>query len=359
MISNGFPSLATSLLHRLDPEKAHELAISGLALGLGGHAPRDVPSLSVRAMGLRFPNPVGMAAGFDKNARVVRPLALLGFGHVECGTITPRPQSGNPKPRLFRLPEDGAIINRMGFNGAGIDTVCRRLARLHRPMPNGARRGARAPVGVNLGINKTGADPLRDYPELVSRVAPYADYITINLSSPNTPRLRDLQSAETLRDILAAIATRNPQRPPLMIKLAPDLDPQAVPDIVAAVIEGGADGLILTNTTISRPPSLRSPLAHETGGLSGRPLAPLARDILGRVAPIVAGRLAIVSCGGIESGKDIFERIRDGATMVQIYSSFILQGPGIVARLKRELLATMRAEGFETVQDIRDGIRHA
>ncbi|CAI9119849.1 quinone-dependent dihydroorotate dehydrogenase [Brytella acorum] len=347
-------AIATTLLHRLDPERAHEVAIHGLALGLGATAAPDVPALSTRVLGMRFPNPIGLAAGFDKDARAARPLARLGFGFVECGTVTPKPQPGNPSPRLFRLPEDGAIINRMGFNGGGLDLFCKRLARLNRPRPNGGRHGiGRAPLGANVGINKEGADPLRDYPELVARVSPYVDYVTINLSSPNTPGLRDLQSANLLGDILDAIAIRNPERPPLFVKLAPDINIDSLESIVEAAVAHGADGLILTNTTISRPPGLQSPLAREKGGLSGHPLRPLAVDMLRRVSAINRGRLTLVSCGGIASGRDIFERIREGADLVQIYTSFVLEGPGILSRLKRELLDTLRDEGLEMVDDIR------
>ncbi|MDE7539728.1 quinone-dependent dihydroorotate dehydrogenase [Gluconobacter sphaericus] len=344
-------TLVTPLLHRFDTETAHELAIHSLALGLGGQASKDMPTLSTRTLGLRFPNPIGLAAGFDKDARAIRPLAKLGFGHIEAGTVTPRPQPGNPGPRLFRLVEDGAIINRMGFNGCGVDRFCRRLARLHRPMPNGRMRGPTVPLGVNIGINKTGSDPLRDYPDLVARVRPYADYITMNLSSPNTPGLRDLQSATMLKELLDAINTRNPERPPLLVKLAPDLDDSSYEPILAAAIEGGAQGLILTNTTIARPATLRDPAARENGGLSGRPLAPRSRDVLRIVSGLNKGRLALISCGGIETGEDILARIRMGADMVQIYSSFVLQGPGILARMKTELLDAMRRDGFETIAD--------
>ncbi|AQS88918.1 dihydroorotate dehydrogenase 2 [Neoasaia chiangmaiensis NBRC 101099] len=352
---NKLASAATALLHRFEPETAHEIAIRGLALGLGpAHARRDVPALSTRLMGLRFPNPIGLAAGFDKDARAVRPLARLGFGHVECGTVTPRPQPGNPAPRLFRLPEDGAIINRMGFNSCGIDRFCRRLARLHRPMPGGYGRGAgHTPVGVNLGINKENASPAQDYANGVARVSPYADYVTINLSSPNTPGLRNLQTAEHLAAILSAIADRNPTRPPLVVKLSPDLAESDIQPIVETAIEHGADGLILTNTTISRPAGLRSFHADEAGGLSGRPLAPLARDMLHRVAAVTKGRLHLIACGGIESGQDVFDRLSAGADMVQIYSSFILDGAGVLDRMKRELLQIMRERNLESIDDIR------
>ncbi|GBR54690.1 dihydroorotate dehydrogenase 2 [Neokomagataea thailandica NBRC 106555] len=275
----------------------------------------------------------------------------MGFGHVEAGTVTPRPQPGNPQPRLFRLPEDGAIINRMGFNGCGIDRFCRNLARLHRPQPNGRLRGPLAPLGANIGINKTGADPLKDYPELVARVRPYADYITINLSSPNTPGLRDLQSAEFLTQLLDAVNKRNAERPPLLIKLAPDMANAAYAPILEAAINGGAQGLILTNTTIARPDSLTSPHAHESGGLSGRPLTSRAREVLQHVSAINKGRLTLISAGGIETGRDILDRIRLGASMVQLYTSFILEGASILPRLKAELLQSMRDDGFNSLEE--------
>ncbi|MBR0559858.1 quinone-dependent dihydroorotate dehydrogenase [Neokomagataea anthophila] len=343
--------IATAFLHRFDPEPAHELAITAMALGLTPKAPKDDPALAVECLGLRFPNPIGLAAGFDKNARAARPLTRMGFGHVEVGTVTPRPQPGNPQPRLFRLPEDGAIINRMGFNGCGIDRFCRNLARLHRPQPNGRRRGPIAPLGANLGINKTGSDPLRDYPELVARVRPYADYVTINLSSPNTPGLRDLQSADILAKLLAAIATRNPERPPLLVKLAPDMSDDAYEPVLNAALQGGAQGLILTNTTIARPEGLSSPHAHESGGLSGRPLAPRARDVLRHVAQLNKGRLTLISAGGIESGRDVLDRIRLGASMVQLYTSFILEGASLLPRIKAELLNSMREDGIASLHD--------
>ncbi|GBQ14854.1 quinone-dependent dihydroorotate dehydrogenase [Swaminathania salitolerans] len=355
MSLSPFARLGTALFHSLDPETAHEAAIKALALGLApGSRPgsrKDDPALATRCMGLRFPNPVGLGAGFDKNARVPGALARLGFGHVECGTVTPRPQPGNPAPRLFRLSEDRAIINRMGFNGCGIEAFTRNLIRYRtlearRARPNGV------PIGVNLGINKTGARPLEDYPALVAQVSPWADYITINLSSPNTPGLRDLQSATSLRAILDAILDVNPDHPPLAVKLAPDLDPDALPDIVEAAVEGGAAGLIVSNTTLARPPSLRSVHAAEAGGLSGRPLAQRAIVMLDRIVPLVDRRLAVISCGGIESGFDVLQRLRAGASMVQLYTALIYHGPALVQQIKRELLHEMRRIGAETVADL-------
>ncbi|NHO41797.1 quinone-dependent dihydroorotate dehydrogenase [Acetobacter fabarum] len=348
-------SLSLPLVRKLDPEKAHELAIDALTLGISVpfKRPEDDPALATRALGMRFSNPIGIAAGFDKNARVLRPLARLGFGFVEAGTVTPRPQPGNPKPRLFRLEEDRAVINRMGFNNQGIDRFAVRLARLTRPLPSGRAGGAGVPVGANIGINKTGADPERDYPALVARVKPYVNYIVLNVSSPNTPGLRGLQDAARLKGILDAIAARHPERPPLLVKLAPDLEDDALAPIVEAAIQGGVQGLIINNTTLARPDSLRSPHKGESGGLSGRPLAARSTQMLRLVANIAAGRLALVSCGGIESGQDILDRIRLGADLVQVYTAFAYEGPALIARLKREMLQIMRAQGIESLDDVR------
>ena len=348
-------SLSLPFVRKLDPEKAHELAIDALMLGVSVpfKRPEDDPALATRALGMRFSNPIGIAAGFDKNARVLRPLARLGFGFVEAGTVTPRPQPGNPRPRLFRLEEDRAVINRMGFNNQGIDRFAVRLARLTRPLPSGRAGGAGVPVGANIGINKTGADPERDYPALVARVKPYVNYIVLNVSSPNTPGLRGLQDAARLRGILDAIAARHPERPPLLVKLAPDLENDAIAPIVEAAVQGGVQGLIINNTTLARPATLRSAHKGESGGLSGRPLATRSAEMLRIVASIAAGRLALVSCGGIESGQDILERIRLGADLVQVYTAFAYEGPALIARLKREMLQIMRADGVETLDDIR------
>ena len=357
---NIMSRLILPLMRRLDPETAHRIGLDALMLGLGGvSAPgNDDPALSVRAMGLRFPNPIGIAAGFDKNAQAVRPLARSGFGFVEAGTVTPRPQPGNPRPRLFRLTEDRAIINRMGFNNQGIDRFAVRMARLHRvSSPRRASMGGRVPVGANLGINKTGADPERDYPMLVGRVKHYADYIVINLSSPNTPGLRDLLEATRLKGILDAINAAHPERPPLLVKLSPDIAHDDVPAVVEAAIAGGVQGLIVSNTTLSRPAGLLSPHADETGGLSGRPLRALAQDMLARVAKVADGRVALVACGGIETGADIVDRVRAGADLVQVYTAYVYEGPAILRRLKAETRRALRAHGFETLADARGTAR--
>lgn len=325
-------NLASAFLRQLDPERAHALAILALRAGLGGsdNTPDD-PRLAVSLFGRTVRNPIGLGAGFDKNAVALKALSRLGFGFIETGTVTPRPQPGNPRPRLFRLPEDGAVINRMGFNNAGIAPCAARLAACH-PRP--------VPIGANLGINKEGADPERDYPAMLAAVAPHADYVVINVSSPNTPGLRDLQGEARLAAILAALPT---ERPPLFVKLAPDLAAAALEAATDVAIAAGLTGIIVTNTTISRPPGLRSPHAKEAGGLSGAPLAPLAREALRVVARRAAGRLTLIASGGIATGADVLERLRLGATAVQVYTAMIYAGPALIPRLKRELLAALDA----------------
>ena len=341
------PALASALLPLIraaDPERAHRLSLAALRWGLAGSntAPDD-PRLEVQALGLRFRNPIGLAAGFDKDAVAVAPLSRLGFGCIETGTVTPSPQAGNPRPRLFRLDEDRAVINRMGFNNNGLAAFLCNLA--------SARREARpgVPIGANVGINKLGADPERDYPVLVALVAAAADYMVINVSSPNTPGLRDLQDEMRLRAILQAVGAAVPRRPPLLVKIAPDLSEAGLEAVVATCIEGGIDGIIVSNTTISRPPGLRSPLASETGGLSGAPLLALSTDMLRRAARLAAGRLVLVGAGGVATGRDVLTKIRAGASLVQLYSALVFEGPALIGRLRRELLAALDEQGFATV----------
>ena len=265
------PALASAfmpLMRWMDPERAHELSLRALSFGLaGGDSAQPDPRLEMRALGCLFRSPIGLAAGFDKNAVALAPLARLGWGFVECGTVTPRPQIGNPRPRLFRLAADRAVINRMGFNNSGLDAYVARLAAYR------ATHGrAGVPIGANIGINKDNAVPERDYPILVAAVAPHADYIVVNVSSPNTPGLRDLQGEARLRAILEAIAAAVPAHPPLLVKLAPDLSEAGLEAVVETAITTGVAGLIISNTTISRPSGLRSPNAHQAGGLSGTPL---------------------------------------------------------------------------------------
>jgi dihydroorotate dehydrogenase len=340
------PTIASTLLplmRRFDPERAHDIALLALRLGLAGRAPEhDDPVLAVAALGRRFGNPIGLAAGFDKNAVAVSALMRLGFGFVETGTVTPRPQAGNPRPRLFRLTEDQAVINRMGFNNAGLDAYLTRLAR--RP---------RGPVviGANVGINKEGADPVRDYPALIAAVAPHADYAVINVSSPNTPGLRDLQGEAQLRAILHAVAERVPNRPPVLVKIAPDIADEALATLVETCVAEGVQGLIVSNTTISRPPGLRSLLAREAGGLSGAPLLTLSTAVLARAFLLARGRLVMIGVGGVSTGEQALAKIRAGASLVQLYTAFAYTGPALIPRLKRELAEALRAGGFASVQD--------
>jgi dihydroorotate dehydrogenase len=332
-----------AVLRRLDPERAHRLALYALRLGLAGRAAeRDDPALAVRVLGLSFTNPIGLAAGFDKDAVAARPLARLGFGFVETGTVTPRPQTGNPRPRIFRLEQDRAVINRLGFNNRGIAEYCERLTRL-------APKPRRVPIGANLGINKEGADPERDYPALVAAVAPHADYIVINVSSPNTPGLRDLQSEARLSAMLQAIAAAVAARPPLLVKLSPDLADAALQRLVEMCLAAGVDGLVISNTTIARPRELRSSRAAEAGGLSGVPLFRRSTGMLARARLIAGGRLVLIGCGGIASGSDVLTKIEAGANLVQLYTAFAYDGPPLIPRLKRQLLGKLRAQGFGSV----------
>lgn len=338
-----FASILMPVLRLLEPERAHRLALAGVRLGLGGRdRSADDPALAVQALGLRFTNPLGLAAGFDKDAVAIKGLARIGFGFVETGTVTPRPQPGNPRPRIFRLDADRAIINRLGFNNRGIETYCRRLR---------AATGAPVPIGANVGINKIGADPERDYPALIAAVAPYVQYVVVNVSSPNTPGLRELQQEARLRDILAAVAERVPRRPPLLLKIAPDLPPDGLDAIVETCIQARTDGLIVSNTTVSRPPGLRSRLVHEAGGLSGTPLRPLATASLARAHLLARGRLCLIGVGGVFSGRDALEKIQAGASLVQLYTSLAYAGPALIPRIKAELAAALRSAGFARIQD--------
>ncbi len=334
------PALAFRLLRRLPAEPAHRLALAALRSGLVSPPPLGPePRLGVHVLGTGFAHPIGLAAGFDKDAIALPALMRLGFGAVEAGTVTKLPQPGNPRPRLFRLPEEGAVINRMGFNNAGIDAYARRFAAAPRIVP----------LGANIGLNRTGADPLRDYPRLAAAVAARADWITVNVSSPNTPGLRDLQAPGRLSAILRAIRAAVPRHPPLLVKLAPDLAPADLPEIVETCIGEGAAGLIVANTTIARPPGLRGRHAGEAGGLSGRPLLAPSTAMLAEVARLTRGRLVLIGAGGIASGRDVLAKLRAGASLVQLYTAFALQGPALLPRLQRELLEALDRAGLDHV----------
>jgi dihydroorotate dehydrogenase len=335
-------SAALPLLRLLDPERAHVLALQALAWGLGPHqAKLDHPALAMQVFGRRFGNPIGLAAGFDKNAEATPALMRMGFGFVETGSVTPLPQPGNPRPRIFRLTEDRAVINRLGFNNLGLAVYVRNLATL-------SERAV--PLGANVGINKQGADPVRDYPALIEAVKTLVDYAVINVSSPNTPGLRDLQSEHQLRSILQAVATVA-DRPPILVKIAPDLSEEGLASVIETCVQQNVQGLIVGNTTISRPPGLTSPHAREAGGLSGKPLLALSNAILARAFILSRGRLVLIGTGGISTGRDVLTKIQAGASLVQLYTAFAYHGPALIPRLKTELLAALRNDRIDTLQD--------
>jgi len=338
-----FGSAVMPLLRRLDPEQAHRLALRAIRLGLGGwDRSVDESVLAVEALGMKFTNPIGLAAGFDKDAIALRGLARLGFGFIEAGTVTRRPQTGNPRPRLFRLEPDRGAINRMGFNNNGIEGYLARVTRM---------AGKRILIGANLGLNKDGAVAEQDYPALVAAVAPHVRYIVINVSSPNTPGLRDLQNEARLRTVLNAIQAHVPQHPPLVVKIAPDLTFSDLAALVETCVETSVEGLIISNTTTSRPAALASPLASEIGGLSGAPLFPLATATLARAHLRARKRLCLIGVGGVFSGIDALTKIQAGASLVQLYTSFAYAGPALIPRLKTELASALRGAGFSRLQD--------
>jgi len=334
-------SLADKFLSRLDAETAHGLAIRALKSGLlPGDRKPDPASLLVTVWGRQLPNPIGLAAGFDKNAEVPDAMLGLGFGLVEIGSVTPRPQDGNPRPRLFRLPEDQGVINRMGFPGQGLEAARSRLAT--RP-----RRGF---VGINVGANKDSTDRAADYVTCSVALAPYADYLVCNVSSPNTPVLRNLQGRTELAGLLKRVQDAIASKPvPLLVKIAPDASDDDLDDIVAVCRDLRMDGIIVGNTTLSRPASLRSERRGETGGLSGAPLTTLSTAVLRKTAQRVERQFPLVGCGGVGSGADAYAKIRAGATLVQLYSAMVYEGPPLIRRIKDELAGLLQRDGFASV----------
>ncbi len=345
-----FDRFARPILSALDPEDAHGLALKGLKLvPLPKPAPND-PRLAIRAFGLNFPNPVGVAPGFDKNAEVPSPLLRLGFGFVEVGTVTPRPQAGNPRPRIFRLDADEAIINRLGFNNEGEKAALSRLA---------ARAADGGIIGVNVGANRDSPDRIADYVRLIESFAPVASYITVNVSSPNTPGLRDLQQAKSLDDLLArAIDARERMRTrygsiPVLLKIAPDLSLADLDDIVGVARQRRMDGMIISNTTLSRPPSLKErEKAIEQGGLSGRPLFALSTRVLAETYVRVEGAFPLIGAGGIDSGAAALTKIKAGASVVQLYTGLVFHGLGVVSEIKREILKALEKGRHNTLADL-------
>jgi dihydroorotate dehydrogenase len=347
-----FP-LLRPLLRALSPETAHRLTLTGLAAGLAGRQRSpDPPILRQRLWGRDFPNPIGIAAGFDKDARVPDALLRLGFGFVEVGTVTPRPQPGNPKPRVFRLDQEAALINRLGFNSGGLEELIARLER---------RRRDTGIAGVNLGKNRDSTDAVADYAEGVRRTAALADYLVVNISSPNTPGLRDLQAraalAELLRGVLAARAAAGAQ-PPLLVKIAPDLSPEEREDIAAVALATGIDGIIVSNTTVARPSGLRSRNANEDGGLSGGPLFTPSTALLADIYRLTGGRLPLIGVGGVASAADAYAKIRAGASLVQLYTALVFTGPALLDEIKTGLAELLLHDRFTSVADA-VGVDHA
>ena len=339
----GLFNLARPLIHRMDAEMAHRLTVTALATAPALKPGADDPVLATEAFGLSFPNPVGLAAGFDKNAEAIDGALGLGFGFVEVGGVTPLPQPGNPRPRVFRLLEDEAVINRYGLNSEGMEAVAKRLE---------ARRGRNGLVGVNLGANKESADRAADYATLARRLAPLADFLTINVSSPNTPGLRDLQAESALDDLVArTLAARDEvaaggKRTPILIKIAPDLTLPELDGMIAVARKRQIDGLIVSNTTIARPDSLRSASKGETGGLSGKPLFTASTRILAEAFLRVDGQFPLVGVGGVDSAEAAFAKIRAGATLVQFYSAMVFKGPGLAKEIKAGLATRARRAGL-------------
>ncbi|MEO8546791.1 MAG: quinone-dependent dihydroorotate dehydrogenase [Sphingomicrobium sp.] len=337
------------LAFALDAETAHRMTIALLKLRSGTAftpEPPWTPSLETTVAGLRFPNPVGLAAGFDKNAEVSDAMLGLGFGYVEVGTITPRPQQGNSRPRLFRLEADQAVINRLGFNNDGQAAALDRLKRSGRNAITGANKGI---VGVNIGANKDSSDRVADYAAGVRTMAPVADYLAVNISSPNTPGLRALQDEGALDELLAAVGEARTGKP-IFLKVAPDLNQGDPERIVRAAIDHGIDALIVANTTVSRPP-LTSRHAAESGGLSGQPLKPLALDALRRFRSASGGEIPLIGVGGISSADDAWERIRAGASLVQLYTAMVFEGPGIARRIAAGLARHLDRAGFASIAE--------
>ena len=333
--------LARPALFAIDPERAHRLTVRALALA-GRRGPPAAGALAIDVAGLGFPNPLGMAAGFDKDAEVPDQLLGLGFGFAEVGSITPRPQAGNPRPRLFRLVEDRAVINRMGFNNGGAEVARDRLVR---------RAGRPGIVGINVGANKDSEDRIADYVAMTRVMAPLASYLAVNISSPNTPGLRALQDEGALTGLLdAVIEARGTAGPPVFLKVAPDLESADIDAIARIALDRKLGALIVSNTTISRP-ALLSANARETGGLSGAPLRDLAQQRLRNFRKATGGAIPLVGVGGIASAEDAWARIRAGASLVQLYSAMVYGGPGLPRRILRGLEALMRRDGFASIAE--------
>ncbi|MEA2688319.1 MAG: dihydroorotate dehydrogenase [Candidatus Eremiobacteraeota bacterium] len=337
---------AKPFLHSLDPEDAHELTLCALERGVVPGQPRgDDPLLATTLFGRRLSNPIGLAAGFDKNARVYERMGAHGFGFVEVGGVTPLPQRGNPRPRVFRLPADGAVINRMGFPNEGAAAMEARLRRKGRPEIG---------FGINLASNADSADPAADFVELARRFAPYADYLTLDVSCPNTANGQVFQDPARLGDLLAQLAALewDACRPALVAKLSPDVDDALLERLVATLVDARIDGIVVANTTRARPAGLRGVHANEAGGLSGTPLFGPSTAMLSRVRELTGGAVPLIAVGGVASGAEAYAKLRAGASAVQLYTGLIYGGTALVTRIKRELVALLRRDGAPSVAEI-------
>ena len=333
-------SLSLPFLRLLDPERAHQATLLGLKTGLGPCGKKDPTSLGIDVCGLHFPNPIGIAAGFDKNGEVPDAMLRMGFGFAEVGTTTPRPQDGNPRPRIFRLDAERAVINRLGFNNQGHAAMRARLER---------RQGRDGVVGVNLGANKDTEDKATDYVVGIKFFENLASYFTINVSSPNTPGLRGLQSRDELSDLLGRVLEAREGNTPVLLKIAPDLVPEEREDIAAVVLESGVDGLIVSNTTIARDGLVSGRHAAETGGLSGRPLMQKSTEILSDMYRLTKAQVPLIGVGGVASGVDAYDKIKAGASLVQLYSALTFQGPALIGSIKNDLAKALKHDGFDTI----------
>jgi dihydroorotate dehydrogenase len=379
--------IGTPLLRRiLGPEEAHKVAIH---IAKAGWAPRHLPSAAEQTLQVQqsifpkhhntvvFPNPIGLAAGFDKDGQVIQPLMDMGFGAVEIGSVTLQPQPGNPKPRMFRLLQDDGVINRYGFNSLGLEQVLQNVQQFYTDLEEQAKKekeddsmwakllklarrssqstSVRPVLGINLGKNKTSTTPLEDYTILIQKLGPLADYLVVNISSPNTPGLRDMQQTSELKTLLTTcIAARDTleKKPPLLVKFAPDLDEEAIEEISKVLMDFAVDGIILTNTSISRPQSLLSAERSETGGLSGKPIKEMSTECIRTFYKCTRGTIPIIGVGGISSGQDAYEKLRAGASVVQLYTGLVYGGPGLVSKIRNELAVILKQEGFRDIQDV-------
>ncbi|XP_012674672.1 dihydroorotate dehydrogenase (quinone), mitochondrial [Clupea harengus] len=348
-------SLMPLLQRVVGAETAHVVAVRLLSWGVVPlNRYQDPASLEVSVMGRKFRNPVGMAAGFDKHGEAVDGLYKLGFGFVEVGTVTPKPQEGNPKPRVFRLPGDQAVINRYGFNSCGVSEVLERLKAREATQTELTKVGL--PLGINLGKNKLTEDTASDYLEGIQNLGPLGDYLVVNVSSPNTPGLRNLQAKEELRHLLSKVLRERDllhgsRKVPVLVKIAPDLTAQDKQDIADVVLELGVDGIVVSNTTVSRPAALKDSASKETGGLSGQPLKAMATEVVRDMYRMTGGKIPIIGVGGIASGQDALDKIRAGASLVQLYTALVYQGPPVVTKIKRELDQLLKEQGFASVSE--------